>query len=215
MTEKEFYEDLLEKTKNVTIQPLYVVKDLSKLLRLLVIAQLTDENLKDLAFFSNEKPIKELLRNYNPTEIRRVGSYTDLLYEALDLFGEEKKSLAKKLSQAAYQAAKYLSKYQNLQDYEKKLYLACVDADTTLDYLNNFRKISSLSSMYFIKTCSFFAASGLLDIPVPESDVKEVIKAAFGIEDDNKLIYQKMQRIAKTNKVSCYELTQRILALHD
>lgn len=213
MTENEFFEDLMSKTKFVEIKPVRTVQTLSQALRLLVISQLTDENLKDLELFSKESRIKLLLKDYDPIEIRRIGSYTDLLSEGLIVFGEAKKSLVKKLCQAACLSAKYLSHFQNLADFTKKLYLSCSDADTAFAFLQNFRKISSLSSMYFIKTCAFFEATGLLDVPVPDSHVKELLMAAFGLENDNKVIYHKIAHIAKVNKVSCYELHQRLSAI--
>ena len=213
MTESEFFENLMSKTEMLEIKPVRTVQTLPQILRLLVISLLTGENLKNLEFFSKESRIKSLLKDYDPIGIRRIGSYTDLLSEGLVVFGETKKSLVKKLCQSACQSAKYLSRFQNLADFTKKLYLSCSDADATFAFLQDFRRISSLSGMYFIKTCAFFEATGLLDVPVPESHVKDLLIAAFELENDNKVIYHKIAHIAKVNKVSCYELHQRLSAV--
>lgn len=209
MNDKQFFEEVMERSADKTYD-LHPIKNISKLMRLLLIYQMTDENLKELTFYTNEKKIKTFLADYDPIAIRKIGSYTDLLYMGYEYFGEAKKALVKKLCHAASLAARYLSQYQTLADYKKELYLICVDEETTFDFLLNFRKISSLPSMYFLKTTAVFGESGLLDVPDLNKRVKAKMMEAFDLPDDNKAIYKRLIHIARDHQISAYELSKRI-----
>lgn len=213
MNELDFYLDLKEKTKKFSYKPTQEVKNLSELEYLLWNALLTEDNKKALESLHNEKERADFFHQYEPKEIRRMGNYASILSRFLAPFGTENKGLYKKMVQAVVQSARYLSSYSSLEEFKKELKKITKDKESTLAYLQDFRKISSLSGMYFLKTCEFFSKSGLLDVPILHQNTKKVLMESFQLQDDNLLLYRKMVKIASDNHIAVDELNQRFDAL--
>jgi hypothetical protein len=208
-----FYTDLVNKTKEVTITTIQKVASLADFNRILLLASLSDLALNDLGFTINEAKIRLALDDYDPKKIVKEGKYVDLLNKLLKIFPPEKKSACKKLAQAITLSSHYLCRYQDMTKYETKLKLVCVDMKTTEKFLDDFRKTSGIFGMYFNKASLVFQTSGLLDVPFVNKAAKELIMKEYDLEDNNTVIYEKLLKIAATNKVSCNELNMRINAI--
>lgn len=212
MTINEIGNNLLEKTKDLPIQELVPAKSMEDLFRLLMLAQLTKENIETLEFYKTEETFEKVFYDYDLKKILK-GRYVDLLERVLSTFQPEKTACYKKIAKAGYQASKYLIRFSSLEDYKKQLIIKCLDDEKTLAFLLDFRFEASLAEMYFHKTCSFFQNSGLLDVPIVDKKSKDYLLPLLQIADDNVLLYKQMLSLSRFLSISCYELNQRIHVL--
>jgi hypothetical protein len=213
MNNVQFYKWVLSKTLELKIKPVVRLNSDSNYLKLLIETQLTDENLKELQWFSNQKQFKEALHSFNPMEIVKEGKYLNFLDRVLDIFEPENVSVYKKLTKIAFQSSKYIVSSGGLISLNEKIE-AIKDYDELLTFIDGFRKESGLQDMYFIKTCRFFQNSGLLDIPVPNAHAKDILIEKMSLVDDNKEIFGKLIDILDENNISGFELNQRLDAIN-
>lgn len=214
MQEIEIYQDLLNKTKDVKIEKRKCMFNISDLCFLLSFLQVSSLTLQEVDFENHKDEFKEIFENYYPRQILHNGQYLAQLNRVLDHFKPKNPSPYKKLTQAVFLTARFFGRYDSFEAFRKEVYLSCVDEASTLSYLVNFRKLSSLSSIYFLKTCMFFEKSGLLDIPLVTKKAKEYLLPLFGIEDENEALYKKMISLCRKNNITCHELNDRIEALN-
>jgi hypothetical protein len=212
MTDEEIYRALVRETPDFSFTKEEPVKDFPSFFRLLLLAQLSDHILEDAGFFAKEEEFKTLFCGYDPHLIKGKHQYTALLKEVLGHFKPERKGPYKEITQAAFLTARYLASYPTFEDYVKDLYLTCKDEESTMHFLDDFRKKSGLFGMFFAKSAAFFQKSGLLDVPVTDSLAKVYLCEKAGLSDVNFLCYRKLLSIAKGNNISCAELNARITA---
>ncbi|MFA6830260.1 MAG: hypothetical protein WCR67_06130 [Bacilli bacterium] len=210
MDNKEIYEAILDASGQYNVPEIKPVTDLKQVFRLLVIYQLTEDNLNNLNFYKNEKEIKSVLFDYDYKLILKGKGYADFLKIVLERFNPVKTGDYKKLAMASYHAAKYLIKFSSFDNFVKHIKGRTSDPERVFDFLNEFRKESSLNSIYLVRACTFFQVSGLLNVPVPNKKSKDFLMPLCQFEDDNRLIYKTLLAISKANGISCYELNNRI-----
>ncbi len=213
MTELEVFTDLMNKTKDYVLEERVSCESLSDLCFLLSYSQVTSQTLEEVDYYEHEEEWNQLFEDYEPKAVLKNGPYLVQLNRVLDHFEPERPSAYKKIVQAILSASKYLAKFLSFEHFRKELYLTCSNSDKTLEYLKQFRKESNISNMYFVKTCSFFEQSGLLDVPVVSKQAKDYLLPLFEMEDENEKLYKKMLSLAKNNHISVYELNMRIKAL--
>lgn len=209
----DIYQDLKGKTEDLKIWNIIPVSDMNALYRALILAQLTDENKKELIFPERENEFASLFLDYDYKMILRKYKYTDLLAVVLEHFKPESKGVYKKISKAAMLAAKYLIVFSSLDNYRLHLKKVCVDTHHLISFLETFRQETSISALHFNKACRFFQETGLLDIPFVDAKVKDYLIPLTNIEDDNVQIFKVLLEVMKKNKIHGYEINERILAL--
>ncbi len=214
MTDEEIYLDLVEKTKDVKIEKVKGMYNISELCFLLGTLLVSQETLHQVGFSQHKEEFAQLFEDYYPKKILHNGQYLSQLNRVLDHFKPENPSPYKKVTQAFFLTARYFSRYDSFESFRKEVYLSCTDEKSTLDYLKNFRKTSGLSLAYFGKTCTFFSKSGLLDVPIVSKESKDYFLPLFDIPDENDLLYKRLVSFAKKNHISCHELNRRIETLH-
>lgn len=210
MTHLEIFQDLIAKTQSYKPEKRKGIFNISELCFLLASLQVTKETLDQIHFEEHKEEFKTLFEDYYPRALLKHGQYLAQLNRVLDHFKPQNPSPYKKFTQAVFLTAKYFSHYDSFEAFRKEVYLTCVDEDSTLEYLKNFRKESKLSSMYFVKTCMFFETAGFFDIPIPSKKAKEYLLPKMEIEDENEKLYKRMLHLAKSNKITCHELNKRI-----
>lgn len=213
MTDKEIYDLIVEKTKDLKIKEVVPMTGLNQLCELLSIIQVTSATLSLIDFESKKEQFQVLFENYEPKKVMKNGKYLAQLNRVLECFSPQNPSPYKKLTQAIYLSARFLSHYDSLGDFRKEVYLSCKDENSTYQYLFRFRNFSSLSSLYFVKTCAFFEKSGLLDVPLVTKKAKEILLPLFGIQDENEVLYKKMISLCRKNNITSHELNCRIEAI--
>ena len=214
MTDEEIYLDLVEKTKDLKIEKVKGMYNISELCLLLSTLLVSKDTLQQVGFSKHEAEFAKLFEDYYPKKILRNGQYLSQLNRVLDHFKPENPSPYKKVTQAIFLTARYFSRYDSFESFRKEVYLSCTDEKSTLDYLKNFRKTSGLSLAYFGKTCTFFSESGLLDVPVVSKECKDYFLPLFGLVDENDLLFKRLSSFIKKNHISYHELNRRIEALH-
>lgn len=215
MTDQEILDELTKATSTLTVAPVVPVADLKALYHQLVLCQLTAENLTELDFVAKAADFKAVLFADDYKSVIKGKGYADYLKLVLDKFKPTKTGPYKKFAQIAYRSAKYLMGYPSLDSYKKHVSAGLHSGDDHgLSYLNSFRHESSLSGMFFVRTCRFFQQSGLADVPVPESAAKAYLMPRLSLPDDNGKIYLALYQLAKAGHLSCAELNQRIQAFH-
>lgn len=213
MTDKEIYDLILEKTKDFKVTEVVPMTGLNQLCELLSIIQVTSATLSLVDFESKKEQFRVLFENYEPRKVMKNGKYLAQLNRVLECFSPQNPSPYKKLTQAVYLTSRFLSRYDSLEDFRKEVYLSCKDESSTYQYLFQFRNVSSLSSLYFVKTCVFFEKSGLLDVPLVTKKAKEILLPLFGIQDENEVLYKKMISLCRKNNITPHELNCRIEAM--
>lgn len=213
MTNEEIYNDLLKKTKNLKIKNVQKVTKMSDICEILSYVLVTENTLDGVDYDIQKLDFAILFECFEPKKIVGHGTYLKQLQRVLEYFKPENPSPYKNMTQAIYQTARFLSHYNSFDDFAKEVSSNCLDTASTYQYLMNFRKESSLSSLYFVKTCTFFEKTGLLDIPIVSKKAKEYLLTKFDIPDENEILFKKMISLCKENGISCHELNERILSL--
>lgn len=209
----DIYDDLLEKTKGIKIWDVVPVKDMTSLYRVLLLSQLTEENLLELDFEKNEPRFQTLFCEYDYKMILRKYQYTDLLKVVLDEFKPAFTGPYKKIVKASMLSAKYLVRYSSLDNYRAHLKKTCFDTEHMIVFLESFRHDTSLSAMHFNKACKFFQETGLLDIPYIDKKAKEYLLPLTGSADDNVALFSMLLSTMKKHRIHGYELNERIKSL--
>lgn len=209
MNEKEIYERLVSLSSNYSRKKIESL-NISSLCFKLASFQITEKTFKEISFDDYEIEFYNFFEGYYPKKILKNGQYLAQLNRLLETFPNNNHSAYKKIMQAIYSTSKYLSHFSSIEDFEKNVKDECKDVESTLSFLSNFRNISHLQNMYFIKTCKFFSTTNILDIPIPDKKAKKILLPLLNIEDDNKKIYLAMIKIAKSNNISLHELNERI-----
>ena len=213
MNNIEIYQDLVSKTRNVRITKMKAIFNISELCSLLGYLQVSKETLDQVDFENHKEDFARLFEDYYPRVLLKNGQYLAQLNRVLDFFKPTNPSPYKKITQAIFLTAKYFAHYDSFESFRKEVYLACVDEESTLKYLADFRKTSGLSLAYFVKTCTFFEKAGFFDIPLVTKKAKAYLLPLLDIPDENELLYKKMMSLAKSNHISCHELNVRIESL--
>jgi hypothetical protein len=214
MTNIEIYNDLVSKTEGFKISKQKAIFNISELCFLLGSLQISEETLHQVDFENHREDFAKLFEDYYPRALLKNGQYLAQLNHVLDFFKPENPSPYKKVTQAFFLTARYFAHYDSFEAFRKEVYLTCVDEESTLKYLMDFRKTSGLSLAYFVKTCTFFEKAGFFDIPLVTKKAKAYLLPLFEIPDENELLYKKMKALAKANHITCHELNERIQALN-
>lgn len=186
------------------------VMNISSLCFTLASFQVRDKTMVEIEFKEHEIEFYNLFEGYYPNKIIKNGQYLSQLNRVLTTFPTRNYSPYKKFTQAIFLTAKFLSHYTSFEAFKKEIQAICIDDKSTMNFMLDFRKVSNLSNMYFIKTCKFFSETWILDVPVPDAKAKKILLPLLMIEDDNKKLYQAMNRIAKSNEITLHELNERI-----
>lgn len=210
MDNLDIYEDILDHTEKYTKRTLKPAKTMKDIFLALTLAQLTEENIADISFLKEERRFSKVLENYDYKLILKKYKYVDLMNCVLDEFKPTRKEPYKKLSHAAYLAAKYLIRFQDFDHYRKHIALRTNSDEHTLVFLRDFRHTASLPSMFFNKTCLFFQKTGLLDIPVVNQNSKRFMMEEYNYPDNNEEIFLSLVSICHDNHIHGYELNDRL-----
>lgn len=210
MTELEIYNDLVSKTNDMKVTKVKPIFNIAELCSLLAYLQVTKETLNQVDYEHHKEDFARLFEDYRPRVLLKHGQYLAQLNRVLDFFKPVNPSPYKKVTQAVFLTAKYFSHYDSFEAFRREVYLECVDQDSTMKYLMNFRKKSGLSLAYFVKTCTFFENAGFFDIPLVTKKAKAYLLPLFDIPDENEVLYKKMISLAKANHITCHELNVRI-----
>ncbi len=214
MTNVEIYQDLLSRTADVKVTKQKCIYNIAELCSLLGYLQVSKETLDQVDFEHHKDDFAKLFEDYHPRAVLKNGQYLNQLNRVLEFFKPENPSPYKKITQAIFLTSRYFSHFDSFEAFRKEVYLSCVDEESTLKYLVDFRKTSGLSLAYFVKTCTFFEKAGFFDIPLVTKKAKEYLLPLLDIPDENELLYKKMISIAKSNHITCHELNVRIEALN-
>lgn len=213
MTYEEIYQDLKNRTKDLKIPKRKGIFNIAELTKLLAFLQVSEQTLESVDYKEHEKEFSDLFEDYYPRQLLHNGQYLAQLNRVLDHFKPKNPSPYKKLTQAVFLTARFFSRYDSFDSFRKEVYLECTDDSQVLGYLENFRKKSNLSGIYFVKSCIFFEKAGFFDIPIVSRKAKDYLLPLLGIEGSNEALFAKMRDIATANHVTCHELNMRIEAL--
>jgi|GEM_PF-1858930 len=206
--ENEKIAELLEKTKNPKV-PFKPVTSMPEFLELLLSIGLSDATKEALHLPAEEDFLKLNLDRFDPKRIVGIGTYKtyhDLVlkrYDAIPPYGPYKN-----LAKLSYTAARYLSRYKDLDDYRNQLNEKTKDEESLLTFLEDFHKNTGLP-FYFRKACLLFQKSGLLDVPVVDEEAKKFLMEGT-IALSNEDAFRRLLRLAKGIPMTCYELNDRI-----
>lgn len=210
MTAKDIATILLSQTHDLSVTEVTKVVDLKDLTERLTLIQLSPTRLVELDYSKRRKEFADVFAGYDPSAVAKNHRYLRLLDKVIDHFAPERESPYKEITQAVFGSARFLAPYPDLKAFEKDLYEACLNDDKTEIYLENFRMLSHLSSLYFNKASLFFQQTGLLDIPVADASAKAFLLKTAAIDGTNHQIAKKLIAIAKAGKMSGAELNQRM-----
>ena len=213
MTDQEIYEELVEQTKDFVYRPSKKIDTLSDLCFLLSHIQVSNQVLEQIEYEKNKAEFRRLFCGYDPKKIIKNGKYVVQLNRVLEVFKPTRKTPYKDYVQAVMASSKYFSKQASFESYRKEIYLLCSNQDKTFQFLSDFRKKSSISEMFFVKSCLFFSESGLFDIPVLSKKAKAFFLPRFNLPDENEKLYFRLIQFAKKNNISCNELNKRVDSL--
>lgn len=211
MTNQEVFDEL--KANLSKVKPLKAVSSLNELNKIIIDLELSSDVKDSIGFAKNDASLDTFFCDYEPKAILKKGKYLDVLNQALTFFKATNKNPYKKLVQAVLLSSRYLAAFDSFDDYLKKLKEATKTDSDEINFLENFRKNSGIFGMCFIKACSVFQLSGLLDIPVTSTKAKQYLAKSISLEDNNTQAFTALKEIAKDNNISCYTLNSLIDAV--
>lgn len=207
---KKFYAELVSLSEGYKAKAVQEVKSLSVLLEKLVLTDLSDNTIDELEYKKRRKQFYSLFCTYDPKLIVREGSYLVWLNIVLEEFEPEHLAPYKAITKSVVTSARYLSRYKDMDEFKEYIDSSFDDVDSLISFIQNFRLKTSLSSMYFNKTCKFLSETGILDVPAINDDIRSYFFSHADVQDENIACFKYALEVALKNDVSCEEVIGRI-----